>query len=417
MFWANLRPYRRNGHALLGRPGERHHLRRVHVAARPRGETPPTRARGGVRCNGRSPLITGGSPSPRLSPRRQRETSRAPSGGLRRVGVTRRSAEALRAIPSSCSGSRNSSLSFGIARRSHRLECVGSRRARCDPERSLHPLRNDSNRIRLTNSTDLFTDRAAVEVGAVASAGRDVCARRARFRCGRGAASAFARSASAPARRETWSASLRYGFRSAKRATRDRTARARLELSEDRGDDGGLPGHAAIGVANLLHDLQFVRGKRAVFPGAYVACVAHGIPRGSRHKGTILNTPPRGKISRNKKPGQGVARTLTRSRTPPWTLPGPSSNDRAARRLVNVPRRRGREEPGRAGPLPARPHPLVVVWLPREELCVRGLVHGRHVVIVVAGHGAPRAMGEPRKLENESRPGVGFGVVVLAPSP
>src|SRR5205807_118801 len=57
-----------NGHALLGRPRERNHLRRAHVAAAPRGETPPARTRGGARRGGSSPLSTGGSSSPRPPP-------------------------------------------------------------------------------------------------------------------------------------------------------------------------------------------------------------------------------------------------------------------------------------------------------------------------------------------------------------
>ena len=43
VFGADLRPYRLDGHALLGRPRERNHLRRAHVAAAPRRRN-PTRA-------------------------------------------------------------------------------------------------------------------------------------------------------------------------------------------------------------------------------------------------------------------------------------------------------------------------------------------------------------------------------------
>ena len=41
LFGADLRPYRLNGHGLLGRPCERNHLRRAHGAAAPRGAAPP----------------------------------------------------------------------------------------------------------------------------------------------------------------------------------------------------------------------------------------------------------------------------------------------------------------------------------------------------------------------------------------
>ena len=63
VFGADLRPYRLDGHALLGRPGERHHLRRAHVAAGPRGETAPARPRGGEGRGRGTPLIIGWAPS------------------------------------------------------------------------------------------------------------------------------------------------------------------------------------------------------------------------------------------------------------------------------------------------------------------------------------------------------------------
>src|SRR5262245_22105790 len=67
MFGAHLRPHRLDGHALLGRPRERNHLRRAHVAAEPGGETPPARPGGGA-CRGGSPALTaGGSQALRLS--------------------------------------------------------------------------------------------------------------------------------------------------------------------------------------------------------------------------------------------------------------------------------------------------------------------------------------------------------------
>ena len=49
MFRANVRSCRLNRHALLGRPSERHHLRRPHVAAAPCGPAPSVRTRGGTR--------------------------------------------------------------------------------------------------------------------------------------------------------------------------------------------------------------------------------------------------------------------------------------------------------------------------------------------------------------------------------
>src|SRR5262249_28724147 len=73
LFGADLRPYRLNGHALLGRPGERNHLRRAHVVAAPRGATPPARSGGGARRRGRPPLNIGCKPSPRLPFAREEE--------------------------------------------------------------------------------------------------------------------------------------------------------------------------------------------------------------------------------------------------------------------------------------------------------------------------------------------------------
>jgi CubicO group peptidase (beta-lactamase class C family) len=58
MLRACLRPHRLDGHALLGRPRERDHLRRAHVTAAPRSETPPARARRGARRGCGPPLIT-----------------------------------------------------------------------------------------------------------------------------------------------------------------------------------------------------------------------------------------------------------------------------------------------------------------------------------------------------------------------
>ena len=44
-------------HTLLGRPGERDHLRRAHLAAGPRGEKAPARIGSGARRCGKQPLI------------------------------------------------------------------------------------------------------------------------------------------------------------------------------------------------------------------------------------------------------------------------------------------------------------------------------------------------------------------------
>ena len=62
MFRADLRPYRLDGDALLGRPGEPDHLRRAHVAARPGREAPPARGRLGTRRGGGPRLIASSRP-------------------------------------------------------------------------------------------------------------------------------------------------------------------------------------------------------------------------------------------------------------------------------------------------------------------------------------------------------------------